>query len=511
MVSFGRPDRAILRTGAGAARAIFNGPKGKPGNDGGNGHLKMRKTAICAHVLVIALAIPILCSAKNRKWQEGTVVYAERQSEAPAPSDSVAVTDSGNVVRTVMNRGIEKLIGLPGQRQWAKYWIYVLDTRRFRYVAASKRAITISDEQTVKFAVEGGNLFVLGDDGKEQKLELVKIAQASPQSTTPSTPESSQRSPEDTPPTLRRPIEARNEEPEENTTAPALQNPSLPPAKAELAIESVPDGAAIQLNGKRIGQTPSEISVNPGVATILIERAGYFLWADTVVLQAGESTKVKANLKPLPVNDPPAQTGATGKQPVQPSNTPSPSSGVSAPLKVDSCQPFRAKYDQLQIGDQWTKISQIFGRPTRMEDTARETAYVHEYAGCTLTFRAGSSGTLVAKEANPSLRKESESEARGSNTYLVHAGNGVSAPVVLYKVDPEYSEEAHKAGYSGTVVLTLVVDATGEARDIRVIHSLCVSLDQKAVEAVNKWKFKPGYKDGKPVAVQATIQVNFRL
>ena len=57
-----------------------------------------------ADVLAVALAITILCSAKDRRWQEGTVVYAERQKEAPAPSDAVAVTDSENAVRTVINR-----------------------------------------------------------------------------------------------------------------------------------------------------------------------------------------------------------------------------------------------------------------------------------------------------------------------------------------------------------------------------------------------------------------------
>jgi len=94
---------------------------------------------------------------------------------------------------------------------------------------------------------------------------------------------------------------------------------------------------------------------------------------------------------------------------------------------------------------------------------------------------------------------------------VFRVGGGVSAPVVLYKVDPEYSEEARKAKYSGTVVLQLVVDPAGKARDIRVVRSLGLGLDEKAIEAVNKWKFRPGVKNGQPVSVQATIEVNFRL
>ena len=90
-------------------------------------------------------------------------------------------------------------------------------------------------------------------------------------------------------------------------------------------------------------------------------------------------------------------------------------------------------------------------------------------------------------------------------------GGGVTAPSLLYKVEPEYSEEARKAKYQGTVVLNVIVDASGKAINPQIIRSLGLGLDEKAVEAVKKWKFKPGYKDGKPVAVIAQIEVNFRL
>ena len=90
-------------------------------------------------------------------------------------------------------------------------------------------------------------------------------------------------------------------------------------------------------------------------------------------------------------------------------------------------------------------------------------------------------------------------------------GGGVSAPAVLFKVDPEYSEEARKAKYSGTVLLSVIVDAEGHARDIHVVKSLGMGLDEKAIEAVQKWKFKPGMKGGVAVNVRAQIEVNFRL
>jgi periplasmic protein TonB len=102
-------------------------------------------------------------------------------------------------------------------------------------------------------------------------------------------------------------------------------------------------------------------------------------------------------------------------------------------------------------------------------------------------------------------------EGGGVGGGVFHVGGGVSAPVPLYKPDPEYSEEARKAKYSGTVVLSIIVDSTGKPRDIKVIRSLGLGLDEKAIEAVTKWKFRPGYRNGQPVAVQASIEVNFRL
>jgi TonB family protein len=97
----------------------------------------------------------------------------------------------------------------------------------------------------------------------------------------------------------------------------------------------------------------------------------------------------------------------------------------------------------------------------------------------------------------------------GGGAYRI--GGGVSAPTVLVKVEPEYSEEARKAKWQGTVVLSLVVDENGAAQGIKVTKSLGLGLDQKAIEAVMKWRFKPGMKDGKPVPVMASIEVNFRL
>ena len=97
----------------------------------------------------------------------------------------------------------------------------------------------------------------------------------------------------------------------------------------------------------------------------------------------------------------------------------------------------------------------------------------------------------------------------GGGAYRV--GGEVSAPVLVSKTEPEYSEEARKAKYSGTVLLSLVVDSNGLPRDIRVVRPLGLGLDEKAIEAVQKWRFRAGMKGGHSVATMATIEVSFRL
>jgi TonB family protein len=90
-------------------------------------------------------------------------------------------------------------------------------------------------------------------------------------------------------------------------------------------------------------------------------------------------------------------------------------------------------------------------------------------------------------------------------------GGGVSAPVPIYRPEPQYAEEARQAGIQGAVLLSIVVDENGQAHAIRVTRSLEPGLDQKAIEAVSQWRFRPGQKDGKPVPVMASVEVNFRL
>ena len=84
-------------------------------------------------------------------------------------------------------------------------------------------------------------------------------------------------------------------------------------------------------------------------------------------------------------------------------------------------------------------------------------------------------------------------------------------PKLLYKIEPEYSESARKARYQGSVLLTVDVGVDGKPRNIRVVRSVGLGLDEKAIDAVSTWRFKPARHKGRAVTAAITIEVNFRL
>ena len=91
-----------------------------------------------------------------------------------------------------------------------------------------------------------------------------------------------------------------------------------------------------------------------------------------------------------------------------------------------------------------------------------------------------------------------------------HQATG-TAPQLLQKTEPEYSDEARAAGLEGTVLITGMISEEGVARDMRVTGSLGLGLDEKALAAMEQWRFLPGTRDGHPVGVEMTVPVEFRL
>jgi len=93
----------------------------------------------------------------------------------------------------------------------------------------------------------------------------------------------------------------------------------------------------------------------------------------------------------------------------------------------------------------------------------------------------------------------------------MRVGGPISAPRLLSKVEPAYSEEARMAKIAGVAKLKVVIDVDGLAKDMQVVQSLGYGLDEKAVQAVTKWTFKPGAIGEVPVPVEAMIEINFKL
>jgi protein TonB len=101
----------------------------------------------------------------------------------------------------------------------------------------------------------------------------------------------------------------------------------------------------------------------------------------------------------------------------------------------------------------------------------------------------------------------------GGNTGggVFHIGGSVKPPTLTYSPDPEFSEEARKAKFSGNVQVYLIVDEQGQPTHVRVVRGVGMGLDEKAVEAVRQYKFKPAMQNGKPVKVDLYIDVNFQI
>ena len=126
--------------------------------------------------------------------------------------------------------------------------------------------------------------------------------------------------------------------------------------------------------------------------------------------------------------------------------------------------------------------------------------------------RAGEAAVLQTRaRAIHKTRSEAMGPRQVAASSVFRVGNGTKAPSLLSKVEPEYSEEARAAKYMGTVLLKIVVDVDGKAKDIQVVNALGMGLDEQAVLAVKQWTFKPGEKDGAPVPVLAQIEINFKL
>jgi periplasmic protein TonB len=138
---------------------------------------------------------------------------------------------------------------------------------------------------------------------------------------------------------------------------------------------------------------------------------------------------------------------------------------------------------------------------------SQQVALASQGSGSGSGFGTGSGGGIGSGNGNG----VGPGEGGGYGGGVMKMGGGVSAPVLIYDPDPEFSDEARRAKYQGVCVVGLIVDAQGNPQQVHVVRPLGMGLDEKALEAVRQYKFKPAVYKGRPVAVEINIEVNFRI
>jgi TonB family protein len=145
------------------------------------------------------------------------------------------------------------------------------------------------------------------------------------------------------------------------------------------------------------------------------------------------------------------------------------------------------------VGQTWRECPECRATPRRDRITKLTAMHISQKICCFVMPLIASCSLLLAQEQPP--RKNANAQP----------------PVLIQKVEPEYTVKARRANISGKTLLIIVVDVDGVPKDIKVVSPLGGGLDLRAVEAVKLWRFKPGMRDGVPVAVKAQVEVMFRL
>ncbi|MGA9719319.1 MAG: M56 family metallopeptidase [Acidobacteriaceae bacterium] len=120
-------------------------------------------------------------------------------------------------------------------------------------------------------------------------------------------------------------------------------------------------------------------------------------------------------------------------------------------------------------------------------------------------------GGVTAAAVPFALTPQENAVAAPGPEKIYHVGDGVTPPVLTHSVDAEFTKRAKHAKYQGVDVVACVVDTDGMPREVHTVRKLDMGLDEKALEAVRQYRFKPGLLNGKPVPVAIQIEVNFRL
>jgi protein TonB len=284
--------------------------------------------------------------------------------------------------------------------------------------------------------------------------------------------------------------------------------PKLPPLELTSTPIPVPDRMAVKTNPWAVG---TATVVNGGILALIL-----FMGARTIIQHITQAQQVTPiDVGEFKVDAPKSQQQAGG------------GGGGGDHSLVD---PIKGKLPKLDKAPVVPPMVPILDKPKLAVDSAIAVQQdiklpdnpnlpmigVHSSANVTLASNGQGTGGGMGTGSGGGLGSGTGNgygPGTGGNTGggVERVGGLVSAPVPLLTPEAEFSDEARRAKYQGEVMITLIVDAQGNPINPRVVRPLGMGLDEKALEAVRKYKFKPAMKQGKPVPVIITIAVNFRL
>jgi TonB family protein len=260
-------------------------------------------------------------------------------------------------------------------------------------------------------------------------------------------------------------------------------------------------------------------------------------WRYKPYLLNGEPTEVETTINvnytfsapqsPSPMSmpaegSPPAVVGAPG-QTIGPVRV---SGGVAAGmliLKVDPVYPQDAKDAHVQgavvlraiISKTGTiRDLQVVSGPPELTDSAKDAVNQWRYKPYLLNGEPTEVETTITVNYSfddSAMGRGPSPQGNNSGLAVRKIGGGVSAPLVIHQVPPEYSAEAKAAKFNGIVLVNLIVDEKGMPKNVHVLRGVGNGLDEKAVESVKKYRFRPAREGGKPVPVELNVEVNFQI
>jgi protein TonB len=228
--------------------------------------------------------------------------------------------------------------------------------------------------------------------------------------------------------------------------------------------------------------------IHLGVVGALVA-AGYYVKENPEVIEKPMSAFIVQSAPPPPPPPPPASGGGQTRPKVE------------TPREETPREQFRQPQETPQ------HVPQVADVPSEDED-ASEGGVVGGVKGGVV---GGVVGGVIGGVVGGTLGGQLGGQLGGTGDTPVRVGGNVKAPVIITRVEPQYTEIARKARIQGIVIVEAVIDRQGNVTEARILKPLPMGLDQEALRAIRLWKFKPGTLNGQPVPVYYNLTVNFRL